>query len=110
MLRPRMARKGAMGAFHPIRSFDGKADQPVTVTLRRACEGAEPMEITVTPRMLDGETMFVDAMRESIAVIERSTRPTPRAPIRRSSARSRSRPRRRTSGSEGARPFTPSTE
>jgi len=55
--------------FHPIHSFSGKADQPVTMQVQRS-PGNE-VELTVTPRLFDGTEMFLDAMKASVEVIER---------------------------------------
>lgn len=54
--------------LHAIRSFQGKAGKPVTVVVERS-KGATKT-ITVTPAMLDGSTMFVDAMEASAQIIE----------------------------------------
>lgn len=56
--------------FHPIRSFAEKADQPVTITVRRAID-QEPQNIPVTPKRFDATTMFLDALETSAQVIER---------------------------------------
>ena len=55
--------------FHPIRSFAGRDGQPVPMQVRRA-EGAEPIEIVVTPQVLDGSDLFLNAMEASVAIEE----------------------------------------
>lgn len=55
--------------FHPINSFLGKAEQPVKLLVQRSPDSQT--ELTVTPQMLDGTEMFLDAMKASIEVIER---------------------------------------
>jgi carboxyl-terminal processing protease len=55
--------------FHPIRSFVDKADQPVTVTIRRS-PNSNPEDITVTPKRFDATTMFLEAQTASTQVIE----------------------------------------
>lgn len=65
--------------FHPIQSFAGKANQNVTLLIQRersVSSGESPpsssqQEIVVTPKMLDATTMFLDAQKASIQVIER---------------------------------------
>jgi carboxyl-terminal processing protease len=55
--------------FHPIRSFQDKADQPVTVTIRRSFN-SNPEDITVTPKRFDATIMFLDAQTASTQVID----------------------------------------
>ena len=54
--------------FHPINSFLGKAGQSVELLVQRSPD--DQVELTVTPQMLDGTEMFLDAMRASVQVIE----------------------------------------
>ena len=56
--------------FQPIQSFLDKADQPVTLLIQRTPEPSSQREITVTPKVFDGITMFLDAMNESVQIIE----------------------------------------
>lgn len=60
--------------FHATRSFAGKANQPVKLLVQRSPDPASRMEITVSPKTFDGRTMFLDAMKASIQVIERDGR------------------------------------
>jgi carboxyl-terminal processing protease len=55
--------------FHPIHSFQSRDGQEVAVTIQRHREGA-PEDVRVTPRLLEGATMFHDAMRHSVCVTE----------------------------------------
>ncbi|GET36234.1 S41 family peptidase [Microseira wollei] len=63
--------------FKPVQSFEGKAGQNVKMKIERSRSG-DPgeslntqQEITVTPKMLDATTMFLDAMQASTQIIER---------------------------------------
>ncbi|NJN56386.1 MAG: PDZ domain-containing protein [Leptolyngbyaceae cyanobacterium SL_5_9] len=58
--------------FHPIQSFAGKADQPVMLLVQKSADPSSQQEITVTPKLFDGTTMFLDAMVDSLEVIEQS--------------------------------------
>ena len=60
--------------FHPMRSFVGRATEPVALTIQRTPSPDSRQEITVVPAMLDGTTMFLDAMRASIDLVERGGR------------------------------------
>lgn len=55
-------------AFHPIRSFEGRSGQQVSVTVER--RPGETVTLSVTPDRLDGRTLFRKAMRESARIIE----------------------------------------
>lgn len=55
--------------FHAIRSFAGKAGKPVTIVVERT--PGVTRSLTVTPAMLDGSSMFVDAMTASVQIVER---------------------------------------
>lgn len=58
--------------FHPIESFKDKADQPVKIQIQRSPNPDSQTNVTVTPKMLDGTKMFLEAMNDSIEVIERA--------------------------------------
>lgn len=60
--------------LQPIQSFLDKADQPITMQVQRSADPDSQQEITVTPKQYDGITMFLDAMSDSVDVIERSGR------------------------------------
>jgi C-terminal processing protease CtpA/Prc len=55
--------------FRPVASFEGKANQPVTIEVRRTSNGTRT-DVSVTPKLLDPTTMFIDAMKQSVKVIE----------------------------------------
>jgi carboxyl-terminal processing protease len=54
--------------FHAIGSFAGKAGQAVAVEIRRTAGGSAQV-ISVTPKVLDPTTMFLDAMKASVEVV-----------------------------------------
>ena len=56
--------------FKPVQSFEGKAGQNVKMKIERSPNTQQ--EITVTPKMLDATTMFLDAMQASTQIIERN--------------------------------------
>lgn len=58
--------------FQPIQSFAGKADQAVQMTLQRSSDPGSQETVTVTPTLLDGTTMFLDALKESVETIDRN--------------------------------------
>jgi len=53
--------------YHEIRSFEGKAGKPVSLVVERA--PGVSRTLPVVPVMLDGSTMFVDAMSASVELI-----------------------------------------
>lgn len=55
--------------FHPIESFAGKAGKAVSIVVERSA--GVKRTLSVTPALLDGGTMFADAMTASVEVIER---------------------------------------
>ncbi|MEM9905586.1 MAG: S41 family peptidase [Cyanobacteria bacterium P01_D01_bin.44] len=57
--------------FEPIKSFLEKVDQSVTLLVQKSPNPGSQQEITVTPKLFDGITMFVDAMAESVDVIKK---------------------------------------
>ena len=60
--------------FHPMNSFDGKAGRPTRLMVQPTPEPDSRREIEVTPKRLDTTTMFLDAMKASVRVIEREAR------------------------------------
>lgn len=54
--------------FDPFRSFAGRAGQPVDMVIQRSPEVSQT--ITVVPVLLDGTTMFSDAMKASVEIVE----------------------------------------
>lgn len=57
--------------FHAIRSFSGKENQPVQMRVQRTPDPASMTVVTVTPKSLDPTTMFLEAMKASVQVIEK---------------------------------------
>lgn len=60
--------------FHPIQSFVDKADQPIHLVVQSSPEPDSQQTITVTPKVFDGMMMFVDAMADSVQVIEEANK------------------------------------
>jgi carboxyl-terminal processing protease len=57
--------------YQPIQSFVNKADQQVKLSIQRTADSKSPEEITVVPKNLDPNTLFLEAMRTSVKIIER---------------------------------------
>jgi carboxyl-terminal processing protease len=55
--------------FHPIRSLAGRSGRPTRLVVERT--PGERLEISVTPALIDGRTVFEKAMDESAEVIPR---------------------------------------
>lgn len=60
--------------FRAIASFANKAGQSVFVQIQRTSDPASTQTIAVTPKVLDPSTMFLDAMKASVQVIEQGGR------------------------------------
>lgn len=58
-------------SFHPIQSFAGKLGQKVTLKIQRQANANNQQEISVTPKMFDTTTMFLNAQIASTQIIER---------------------------------------
>jgi carboxyl-terminal processing protease len=56
--------------FQAIQSFMGKANRQVSVRIQRTADSS-PQEIMVTPKVYNPATMFLDAVKDSVEVIER---------------------------------------
>ena len=56
--------------FQAIQSFVGKAEREVPLLIKRKAD-ADPQEITVIPKIFNPATMFLDALKDSVEVIER---------------------------------------
>jgi carboxyl-terminal processing protease len=59
--------------FHPIQSFAERADRAVTVTIRRS-PNAPTQDLRVTPKQFDATTMFLEAQKASVQVIEQDSK------------------------------------
>ncbi len=57
--------------YQPIQSFTNKADQQVKLSIQRTADSKSPEEISVVPKNLDPNTLFLEAMRTSVKIIER---------------------------------------
>lgn len=57
--------------YHPIQSFAKKAGQPVKVLIQRTPAANSQQEISVTPKLFDTTTMFLEAQKASTQVVER---------------------------------------
>ena len=57
--------------FQPIRSFAAKANQSVHVRVQRTPDVVSVTALSVTPQSLDPRTMFMDALKASVQVIEK---------------------------------------
>ncbi|VEP13702.1 Peptidase S41 [Hyella patelloides LEGE 07179] len=55
--------------FQAIQSFVGKADREVPVLIQHTAD-ASPQEIVVIPKVFNPATMFLDAVKDSVEVIE----------------------------------------
>ncbi|MGF1569374.1 MAG: S41 family peptidase [Nodosilinea sp.] len=60
--------------FKPIQSFVDSADRPISLRVQPASTLDSQREIEVTPKRYDGITMFLDAMADSVQVIEKADR------------------------------------
>ena len=56
--------------YHPIRSFEGKEDRKVVVAVQRGPNSGDTLEIPVTAERMDPDTLFLQAMKDSVRVIE----------------------------------------
>jgi carboxyl-terminal processing protease len=54
--------------FHPITSFVGKEGRAVAVEIKRTAAGGTQV-VSTTPKLLNPETMFLDAMKASVEVV-----------------------------------------
>ena len=60
--------------FQPIQSFTDQVEQPVTLQVQTSANPDSQQEITVTPKRFDGVTMFLDAMTDSVQVLNKAGR------------------------------------
>ncbi|MGF1480417.1 MAG: S41 family peptidase [Cyanophyceae cyanobacterium] len=58
--------------FEPIQSFAGQVDQSINLLVQRSLAPDSQEEITVNPQLFDGIAMFLDAMTDSVQVVERA--------------------------------------
>ena len=57
--------------FHPTESFEGKAGRPVIVKIQYAAEAEAVREVAVEPQRIEPTGFMLNAMRESVKIIER---------------------------------------
>ena len=60
--------------YQPIQSFVDKAEQEVKVSIQQSPDPKDRNDLTVIPRKLNPDTLFLEAMRESIQIIERDNK------------------------------------
>ncbi|HEY9833787.1 MAG TPA: S41 family peptidase [Stenomitos sp.] len=58
--------------YQPIQSFIDKAGQEVNVSIQQSPDPKTRKILTVIPKKLNPDTLFLEAMRESIQIIERN--------------------------------------
>lgn len=58
--------------FHPIQSFDGELGKTVNVRIRRTANSKKELVIKTEPKLLDGATMFLDALQESVEIVNQN--------------------------------------
>lgn len=58
--------------YQPIQSFVNKVDQEVKLSIQRTPDPSSRKELTVIPQKLNPDTLFVEAMRDSIKIIDRA--------------------------------------
>jgi len=57
-------------SYQPIESFVGKAAQEVKLSIQRTPDSKSITDITIIPQKLNPNTLFLEAMRESVKIIE----------------------------------------
>ena len=60
--------------YQPIQSFIDKVNKDVKITIQRTLEPKIIINLNAIPKNLNPSTMFLDAMRESLEIIERGTK------------------------------------
>lgn len=60
--------------YQSIQSFADKAEQQVKVSIQQSAAPESRKEVTVIPKKLNSETLFLEAMRESIKILERDNK------------------------------------
>lgn len=56
--------------FHPLESFQGTVNQPIKVRIQRTPDPSSQKNITVIPKFFNSTTMFVEAITDSVQVVE----------------------------------------
>lgn len=60
--------------YQPIQSFADKAEKEVKVSIQQSPDSKSRKDLTVIPRTLNPDTLFLEAMRQSIQIIERNSK------------------------------------
>ena len=60
--------------YQPIQSFVDKAEQEVKVSIQESPDPKSRKALTVIPKKLNPDTLFLEAMRQSIKIIERDNK------------------------------------
>ena len=58
--------------FHPMKSFNGEANKPVNIRILRTANSKNEQVIETVPQMLDGTTMFLNALNESVEIVRQN--------------------------------------
>lgn len=58
--------------YQPIQSFVNKTEQKVKISIQRTPDPSSRKELTVIPQKLNPDTLFVEAMRDSIKILDRA--------------------------------------
>jgi carboxyl-terminal processing protease len=66
--------------FHPIESFRGRANKPVSLAVQREDE-AKPFVVEVTPRLIDPKREWLEAQREGTRIIQHTGKSVGYVPI-----------------------------
>jgi carboxyl-terminal processing protease len=57
-------------SYQAIQSFVDKVDREVKLSIQRTPEAKSVQDVTVIPKKLDANTLFLEAMRDSVKIIE----------------------------------------
>jgi carboxyl-terminal processing protease len=60
--------------YQPIQSFVDKAEQEVKVSIQQSPDPKDRKDLTVIPKKLNPDTLFLEAMRQSIQIIEHNSK------------------------------------
>lgn len=60
--------------YQPIQSFVDKAEKEVKVSIQQSIDPKSRKNLTVIPRKLHPDTLFLEAMRQSIQILERNSK------------------------------------
>lgn len=58
--------------FHPVDSFTGKANQALKLRIQKTADSTSQKDVTITPKLFDPLTMFLDAQKASTQVFQRN--------------------------------------